>query len=97
MISNEEKAKIKEEIVTKINSVLEKNNESFRMDQINVLNKKETVKFMGNYRVYDRKNYNSISREINTFLKEYGDVDIKSKKIRDSGMKFTAVSFNFEL
>ena len=40
MISNEEKAKIKEEIVTKINSVLEKNNESFRMDQINVLNKK---------------------------------------------------------
>ena len=97
MISNEEKAKIIEEIVTKINSVLEKNNEAFRMDHINVLNKKETVKFMGNYRVYDRKNYNSISREINTFLKEYGDVDIKSKKIRDSGMKFTAVSFNFEL
>ena len=52
---------------------------------------------MGNYRVYDRKNYNAVSREINTFLKQYGDVDIKSKKIRDSGMKFTAVSFNFEL
>ncbi len=85
------------EIVTKVNSVLEKNNESFRMDNVNVLNKSETVKFMGNYRVYDRKNYNAVSKEINTFLKEYGDVDIKSKKIRDSGMKFTAVSFNFEL
>lgn len=89
--------KIKDEIVAKVNSVLEKNNESFRMDKVNVLNRKETVKFMGNYRVYDRKNYNSISGEINTFLKKYGDVDIKSKKIRDSGMKFTAVSFNFEL
>jgi hypothetical protein len=52
---------------------------------------------MGNYRVYDRKKYHSISREINSFLKQYGDVEIKSKKIRDSGMKFTAVSFNFEL
>ena len=97
MITDEEKAKIKKDIVTKVNSVLEKNNESFRMDNVNVLNKSETVKFMGNYRVYDRKNYNSVSKEINTFLKEYGDVDIKSKKIRDSGMKFTAVSFNFEL
>lgn len=97
MITDEEKAKIKEEIVDKINSVLEKNNESFRLDQINVLNKKETVKFMGNYRVYDRKNYSSVSHEINTFLKQYGNVDIKSKKIRDSGMKFTTVSFNFEL
>ncbi|WP_405292768.1 hypothetical protein [Methanobrevibacter sp.] len=97
MITPEEKEKIKEEIVTKVNTVLEKNNESFRMDKVNVLNKNETVKFMGNYRVYDRKNYHSVSSEINTFLKKYGDVDIKSKKIRDSGMKFTTVSFNFEL
>ncbi|WP_295113938.1 hypothetical protein [uncultured Methanobrevibacter sp.] len=97
MITDEEKAKIKAEIVEKVNSVLEKNNESFRMDQVNVLNKNESVKFMGNYRVYDRKNYGSVSGEINKFLKKYGDVEIKSKKIRDSGMKFTAVSFNFEL
>lgn len=97
MISDEEKDKIKAEIVDKVNSVLEKNGESFRMDQVNILKTKETVKFMGNYRVYDRKKYNSISGEINTFLKKYGNVDIKSKKIRDSGMKFTAVSFNFEL
>ena len=97
MITEDEKNKIKEEIVTKVNSVLEKNNESYRMDKVNILNKSETIKFMGNYRVYDRKNCNPISREINTFLKKYGDVDIKSKKIRDSGMKFTTVSFNFEL
>ena len=97
MISSEEKEKIKEEIVDKINSVLEENGESFRLDKVNVLNKKDTVKFMGNYRVYDRKKYGSISTAINSFLKKYGDVEIKSKKIRDSGMKFTAVSFNFEL
>ena len=52
---------------------------------------------MGSYRVYDRRKYDSISREINSFLKKYGDVEINSKKIRDSGMKFTTVSFNFEL
>lgn len=97
MISSEEKEKIKKEIVEKINSVLEKNDESFRLDKVNVLNKNDTVKFMSNYRVYDRRKYDSISREINSFLKQYGDVEIKSKKIRDSGMKFTAVSFNFEL
>lgn len=97
MISVEEKEKIKKEIVEKINSVLEKNGESFRLDKVNVLNKNETVKFMGNYRVYDRRNYDSVSREINSFLKNYGKVEIKSKKIRDSGMKFTTVSFNFEL
>lgn len=67
------------------------------MDNVNVLNKAESVKFMGNYRVYERKNYAAVSAEINNFLKQYGKVDIKSKKIRDSGMKFTAVSFNFEL
>ena len=97
MISSEENEKIKEEIVEKVNSVLEKNNESFRMDKVNVLNKADSIKFMGNYRVYDRKNYNAVSREINSFLKQYGNVEIKSKKIRDSGMKFTTVSFNFEL
>ena len=80
----------------KVNSVLEKNGESYRMDKVNILNTNETVKFMGNYRVYDRRKYDSISREINSFLKQYGNVDIKSKKIRDSSMKFTTVSFNFE-
>lgn len=97
MITKEEKEKIKDEIVTKINSILEKNNESYRMDKVNILNKNETVKFMGTYRVYDRRKYNSISREVNSFLKKYGDVSIKNKKIKDSGMKFTTVSFNFEL
>ena len=97
MISQEEKDKIKEEIVTKVNSVLEKNNESYRMDKVNVLNKADTVKFMGSYRVYDRRKYNSISREIESFLKKYGDININSKKIKDSGMKFTTVSFNFEI
>ena len=97
MISSEEKEKIKKEIVEKVNSVLEENDESFRIDKVNVLNKSETVKFMGNYRVYDRKKYGPVSKEINSFRKQYGDVEIKSKKIRDSGMKFTAVSFNFEL
>ena len=97
MITQEEKDKIKEEVVNKVNSVLEKNNESYRMDKLNVLNRKETVKFMGPYRVYDRRKYNSISREINAFLKKYGEVSIKDKKIKDSGMKFTTVSFNFEL
>ena len=74
MITQEEKDKIKEEVVNKVNSVLEKNNESYRMDKLNVLNRKETVKFMGTYRVYDRRKYNSISREINAFLKKYGEV-----------------------
>ena len=97
MISGEEKAKIKSEIVSKVNEVLEKNNEKFRLDNVNVLNKADSVKFMGNYRVYERKNYAAVSSEINSFLKQYGNVDIKSKKIRDSGMKFTAVSFNFEM
>lgn len=97
MISSEEKEQIKKDIVEKINSVLEENGESFRLDRVNVLNKNDTVKFMGNYRVYDRKKYHAISNEINSFLKQYGNVEIKSKKIRDSGMKFTAVSFNFEL
>ena len=97
MIGDEEKAKIKKDIVDKVNSVLEKNNESFRMDVVNILNKNDTVKFMGNYRVYDRKNYESVSGEINSFLKQYGDVEIKSRKFRDNGVKFTTVSFNFEL
>lgn len=69
MINDEEKEKIKKEIVDKVNSVLEKNDESFRLDKVNILNKKESVKFMGNYRVYDRKKYDTVSREINSFLK----------------------------
>jgi hypothetical protein len=70
MISTEEKEKIKQEIVEKINTVLEQNGESFRLDRVNVLNTKDTVKFMGNYRVYDRRKYGPISSEINSFLKE---------------------------
>lgn len=55
MISDEEKDRIKKEIVEKINSTLEKNNESFRLDRVNILKTSDAVKFMGNYRVYDRK------------------------------------------
>ncbi|WP_405284370.1 hypothetical protein [Methanobrevibacter sp.] len=58
MIGGDENQKIKAEIVDKVNYVLEKNGESFRMDMVNVLNRSDSVKFMGNYRVYDRKNYN---------------------------------------
>ena len=65
MISDGEKAKIKAEIVSKVNEVLEKNNEKFRMDNVNVLNKAESIRFMGNYRVYERKNYSAVSGEIN--------------------------------
>lgn len=97
MISQDEKEKIKEEVVSKVNSVLEKNREEYRMDKVNILNRQETVRFMGSYRVYDRRKYQSISREIEAFLKKYGEVTIKSKKITDSGVKFTTVSFNFEL
>ena len=39
MISSEEKEKIKTEIVGKINTCLEKNGESYRMDKVTVLNK----------------------------------------------------------
>ena len=62
MISSEEKEKIKKEIVEKVNSCLEKNGESFRMDKVTVLNRAETVKFMGTYRVYDRRKYDKIGR-----------------------------------
>ena len=70
MISQEEKDKIKEEIVTKVNSILEKNNESYRMDKVNVLNKADSVKFMGTYRHMAGKS-TIPSGEINTFLKKF--------------------------
>ncbi len=97
MLEQEEKDRIKKDIVENVNSILEKHGESFRMDKVNVLNTAESVKFMGNYRVYDRKKYHGIYREISNFLNKYGDVTINSKKIRDSGMKFTAVNFNFKI
>lgn len=97
MLEQEEKDKIKKEIISKVNSVLEENGESFRMDVVNILNTSEYVKFMGNYRVHDRRKYQSVNREISKFLEKYGDVNIKSKKIRDSGEKFTAVDFNFQI
>ena len=97
MLEQAEKDKIKKEIITTINSILESNDESFRMDMVNVLNASDYVKFMGNYRVYDRRKYQSINNEVSKFLSQYGDVNIKSKKIRDSGEKFTAVDFNFQI
>ncbi len=97
MLEQAEKDKIKKEIIAEINSILEKNGEKFRMDVVNVLNTSEFVKFMGNYRVYDRKKYQSINKEVSKFLAKFGDVNIKSKKIRDSGEKFTAVDFNFQI
>lgn len=97
MMEQAEKDNIKKEIIAEINSILEANGESFRMDVVNVLNTSQYVKFMGNYRVYDRKKYQSINKEVSKFLSKYGDVNIKSKKIRDSGEKFTAVDFNFQI
>lgn len=97
MLEQAEKDNIKKEIVAEINSILESNGETFRMDVVNVLNTSAYVKFMGNYRVYDRKKYQSINREVSKFLSKYGDVNIKSKKIRDSGEKFTTVDFNFQI
>ena len=52
MISDEEKAKIKDDIVNKVNSVLEKNNESFRLDKVNVLNKNETKNQRQRHEIY---------------------------------------------
>ena len=97
MLEQAEKDNIKKEIIDKINSILEANGEKFRMDVVNVLNTSAYVKFMGNYRVYDRNKYQSINKKVSKFLSKYGEVNIKSKKIRDSGEKFTAVDFNFQI
>ena len=97
MLEQAEKDNIKKEIVAEINSILESNGETFRMDVVNVLNTSAYVKFMGNYMVYDRKKYQSINREVSKFMSKYGEVNIKSKKIRDSGEKFTTVDFNFQI
>jgi poly-beta-hydroxyalkanoate depolymerase len=63
--------------VEKTNSISEENDESFRLDMANVINKNYTVKSIGNYRVYDLRKYRSIPPEINSFLKQYGNVEIK--------------------
>ena len=43
MISTEEKEKIKKEIVEKVNSFLEKNCESYRIDKVNIINKNRSL------------------------------------------------------
>lgn len=98
MLSKEEKAKINEEVVAKVNEILKNHNLSYEMDKLAILNTGGGITFLGNFRIHNEEEVKSIKEELSDFLKEYDKLTIKERHVIPCcELPYTAISFNFKL
>lgn len=98
MISKEEKDAINKEVVGQINDVLKNHNCDFEVEKLAVLNLSDCVTFLGNFRVQDESQLDSINDEVKKILSKYDKVSYKSERIVPCcSLPYYAISFNFKI
>ena len=81
MVSNEEKKEIQENIINRTNKLLEENNEPYRMDEVSILNTKDSVGFIGSIRIHNPEKLKVIKKGFTKIIKSYGDATIKERHV----------------
>ena len=94
----EEKTRIKNELIEKINQILEDENETNKINNIMIFTNKEFTGFMGNIRVYNPENLEKIKTKLTQKLEEYGKVALNQQHIKPCcELPYDYISFNLKI
>ena len=97
-MKKEEKTKIKENLIEKINKLLKSENEPNTINNIMIFNNKEFTGFMGNIKVYNPENLEKIKKTLIQILEEYGEVAINQQHIKPCcELPYDYISFNMKI
>ena len=93
-----EKTKIKEDLIEKINKILQSENETDTISNIMIFNNKEFTGFMGNIKIYNPENIEKIKKSLIQTLEEYGEVAINQQHIKPCcELPYDYLSFNMKI
>ena len=79
-MSNDQKLKIKNEIIIKINDVLE-NNQIQKIDNLTTVNSSDKISYLGNIKVFDENKLEKIISDMNEIFNKYGSFSIRTEDI----------------
>lgn len=97
-MKKEEKTKIKENLIEKINKLLKSENEPNTINNIMIFNNKEFTGFMGNIKIYNPENLEKIKKTLIQILEEYGEVAINQQHIKPCcELPYDYISFNMKI
>ena len=97
-MKKEEKTKIKENLIEKINKLLKSENEPNTINNIMIFNNKEFTGFMGNIKIYNPENLEKIKKTLIQILEEYGEVAINQQHIKPCcELPYDYLSFNMKI
>ena len=98
MLSKDEKNKINDEVVSKINTLLAEYDLPFVMYKLTVLNLANATTFMGNFRIHKPDVVNEINNKAEDILSQYGELSYKCQRVVPCcDLPYHAVSFNFKI
>ncbi|OWT32753.1 hypothetical protein BGI41_06005 [Methanobrevibacter sp. 87.7] len=98
MLSKEDKDKINDEVVLKINTLLEEYDLPSKMDKLTVLNLANATTFMGNFRIHKAEVVNEVNEKAENILSKYGELSYKCQRVVPCcDLPYHAVSFNFKI
>ena len=97
-MKKEEKTKIKENLIEKINKLLKSENEPNTINNIMIFKNKEFTGFMGNIKIYNPENLEKIKKTLIQILEEYGEVAINQQHIKPCcELPYDYISFNMKI
>lgn len=93
-----DKERIKKELVDCSNDILKKYSEYDLIDNVSVMNMAAKTVFLGSLKVYNEEAVENIINELESQLKNYGDISIRDEKVIPCcAANFTHISFNISI
>lgn len=93
-----DKERIKKELVDCSNDILKKYSEYDLIDNVSVMNMAAKTVFLGSLKVYNEEAVENIINDLESQLKNYGDISIRDEKVIPCcAANFTHISFNISI
>lgn len=92
------KGQIKKELIKISNDLLIKHSEPDFIEDISIMHMGDKTTFLGSLKVFDEKNLNSIKRDLEKQLRNYGSLTIRDQKVVPCcAPKHFHISFNISI
>lgn len=93
-----DKEQIKKELMDKSNEILIKYNETYKVEDVSIMNASSEIIFLSSLKVYNEDLTSKIIKDLENSLKGYGNLSIRDRKVVPCcSLPYTQISFNISI